>query len=168
MNWRVGAVSDFQVSPGNQDYAQFSPDGEWVAFISDEMGRMANLWVSRFDSPEATKRPVTEDGVAQTFPRWLGEDQLLFLNGSYDGPQPPLHRVQRMKYSIDGDEFSWEVLEPWPNAATVYHFAVDPDGTRLLVQRPETLPDPDRFDKQVVLFSNFAQYVEEQIGAPGD
>ena len=76
--------------------------------------------------------------------------------------------IRGRKAMSHGDEFSWEVLEPWPNATTVYHFAVDPDGTRLLVQRPETLPDPDRFDKQVVLFSNFAQYVEEQIGAPGD
>ena len=162
MTWRAGDISEFQVRPGYQDYAQFSPDGKWVAFISAELGTM-NLWVSRFDSPEETKKRVAELDVLETFPNWLGADELLYLKREFD-PQPPLHRIQRVSYAIDRDEFRWEHLEPWPDATTVNHFAADPDGTRVLVQKPEELVDPNRFNRQVVLFANFAQYVKEQIG----
>ena len=83
MTWRVGGVSDFRAGPAYQDYAQFSPDGNWVACISNELGRAANLWVSRFDSPEETKRPLTEGGVVNTSSQWLGEDELLYLNDEF-------------------------------------------------------------------------------------
>jgi serine/threonine protein kinase/Tol biopolymer transport system component len=54
--------------------ARFSPDGRWVAFVSDETGR-PEVYVTRFDRPGEKWRVSTEGGLG---PRWRGDGKELF------------------------------------------------------------------------------------------
>lgn len=54
--------------------ARFSPDGRWVAFVSEETGR-PEVYVTRFDKPGEKWRISTEDG---NFPRWSSDGRELF------------------------------------------------------------------------------------------
>ncbi len=55
--------------------ARFSPDGNWIAYQSDESGR-TEVYVRRFPGPGG-KRQVSLDGGAQ--PRWRGDGRELFF-----------------------------------------------------------------------------------------
>jgi Tol biopolymer transport system component len=61
-------------TPFDDRDGQFSPDGKWIAFDSDESGRPA-IYVQRFPLSEA-KRLVSTTGGSQ--PRWRSDGQELF------------------------------------------------------------------------------------------
>jgi len=61
--------------PGNQTYAQFSPDGKWVAYSSDESGRF-EIYVAPFPWTGAKWQVSTKGG---TEPRWGGDGKEIFF-----------------------------------------------------------------------------------------
>jgi Tol biopolymer transport system component len=113
---------------GDKDQLQVSPDGEWIAFNSDE----SNAWevyVARF--PTFTdKRRVSVAGGVQ--PRWRRDGRELFYL-AHDGTMmvvssdrssparrlfetslsPPSHQLSEFDVSSDGQSFL--VLEPASN-----------------------------------------------------
>jgi len=64
----------FLVSPFNEMYPAFSPDGRWVAYSSDETGR-GEVYVRPFPDGEPVHRVSTAGGVA---PLWSSDGQNLF------------------------------------------------------------------------------------------
>ncbi|HEX9425806.1 MAG TPA: protein kinase, partial [Pyrinomonadaceae bacterium] len=58
----------------NESFAQFSPDGRWVAYLSNETGN-DELYVARFDNPRERRR-ISTAGAAQ--PRWRRDGKELF------------------------------------------------------------------------------------------
>jgi serine/threonine protein kinase len=118
---------------------QFSPDGKWVAFESDESGRF-EVYVQRFPGP-GTKWPISTNGGAQV--RWARNGRELFYL-SLDG--------QLMAVSIRLDAEREIVTADAPVALFGTHvgspvsvfrqqYVVSPDGLRFLFN---TLVDDDR------------------------
>ena len=64
----------FADAPSNQTQGQFSPDGRWVAYVSDESGRQ-EIYVTSFP-PSEGKWQVSDQGGSQ--PRWRGDGKELF------------------------------------------------------------------------------------------
>jgi Tol biopolymer transport system component len=65
----------FVSAPGDQGFAQFSPDGKWVAYASTETGRM-EVYVVPFPSTGAKWQISSAGG---TRPRWRGDGkEILF------------------------------------------------------------------------------------------
>jgi eukaryotic-like serine/threonine-protein kinase len=64
----------FLVAPGTIRNAQFSPDGKWVAYASNESGRF-EIYVTSFPAAEG-KWQVSSGGGIQ--PRWRGDAKELF------------------------------------------------------------------------------------------
>ncbi|HEY1678932.1 MAG TPA: protein kinase [Candidatus Sulfotelmatobacter sp.] len=60
--------------PGDQLYAQFSPDGKWVAYTSTETGA-AEIYVVPFP-PTGSKWQISTNGGA--YPRWRGDGKAIF------------------------------------------------------------------------------------------
>jgi Tol biopolymer transport system component len=56
--------------------ASFSPDGKWVAFLSDESGR-AEVYVTPFGAPGA-KQQISTAGAEWRTPRWRADGKELF------------------------------------------------------------------------------------------
>jgi eukaryotic-like serine/threonine-protein kinase len=57
-----------------ESYAQFSPNGRWVAYLSNETGS-DELYVARFENPRDRRR-ISTAGAAQ--PRWRRDGKELF------------------------------------------------------------------------------------------
>jgi Tol biopolymer transport system component len=77
--WALPLYGDRQPFPVdrtnfNEREGQFSPDGEWVAYTSDESGR-AEIYVQAFPQPEEIVQ-VSNNGGAQ--PRWRPDGKELF------------------------------------------------------------------------------------------
>jgi eukaryotic-like serine/threonine-protein kinase len=61
-----------EFSEGNPS---FSPDGRWVAFVSNESGR-PEVYVTRFDAPDA-RQQISTAGAARRPPKWRGDGKEL-------------------------------------------------------------------------------------------
>jgi Tol biopolymer transport system component len=110
--------------------AAFSPDGRWIAYVTNEAGQ-ANVYVQSF--PEAKgKYQVSRDGGAR--PIWRGDGKELF----YLGPDGALMAVsidtsRGFDASVPRTLFTTDALN---NQNMVY--AVTKDGMRFLVNaRPQ-------------------------------
>jgi eukaryotic-like serine/threonine-protein kinase len=62
-------------APGNQQYAQFSPDGRWVAYSSDESGQL-EIYVAPFPWTGAKWQVSNGGGV---LPRWRRDGKEIFF-----------------------------------------------------------------------------------------
>ena len=67
-------------TPANEQHAQFSPDGRWIAYQSDKTGGF-EIYVRPFPGPGADVR-VSSNGGAQ--PRWNPRGQELFYVAADD------------------------------------------------------------------------------------
>jgi eukaryotic-like serine/threonine-protein kinase len=115
-------------APGNQQYAQFSPDGRWVAYASDESGQM-EVYVAPFPWTGA-KWQVSSHGGG--FPRWRRDGKELFFD--------QLGGSNIFAAEVNGHGSSFEVGEVRPmfrlnnispNTAPA-QYAVTSDGQRFL------------------------------------
>ena len=106
----------------NETQAQFSPDGRWVAYVSDESGQ-PEVYVQSFaGSPE--RRRISTNGGAR--PRWRRDGRELF----YLSPENKLMVVA----VADGTTF--QAGEPKPlfriNSGVWLDYDVTADGQRFL------------------------------------
>ncbi|MGH9254154.1 MAG: TolB family protein, partial [Vicinamibacterales bacterium] len=134
-------------TPFNERLAQFSPDGRWIAYESNESGRY-EIYVQAFGGPNEKIRgsvPVSANGGAQV--RWRPDGKALFYLALDDrlmtvpiGPSngqalelgaPVLLFVARV---VGG------ALQEFPR----HQYSVTPDGQRFLmnVERGEAAPSP--------------------------
>ena len=108
------------VAPFNQDRARLSPDGKWLAYVSDESGQ-PEVFVQAMSDPSNRAQVSSEQG---TQPRWSGSsNELIFLSKD---------RVMSVKFTPGAvlhpgkPVFLFEDKRDWSG------FDVAPDG-RLLV-----------------------------------
>jgi Tol biopolymer transport system component len=136
-----GSTPTFPIAQTDADDrdGQFSPDGKWVAFESDESGRF-EIYVQRFPGP-GTKWPISTNGGAQV--RWSRDGRELFYI-SLDGHLMAVTvRLDAGPGTVEADTpvalFATHVGSP----VSVFRqqYVVSPDGRRFLFN---TLADDDR------------------------
>jgi hypothetical protein len=118
-------------TPAVEWHAQFSPDGRWVAYASDESGRF-EVYLAPLSSP-GERRRVSVGGGTQ--PRWRGDGRELFYVAA-DGRLMAVgvrggagSRVTLLDAVALFALRTGESLESW-------HYDVDSAGQRFLVTTP--------------------------------
>jgi Tol biopolymer transport system component len=121
-------------TPSAESDARLSPDGRWVAYVSNESGR-SEIYIESFPQ-RGVRVPVSKGGGIQ--PRWTRDSgQLLYF-----GTAEPDGRMMSVSVKTTGDRLELgapRVIGPQPRQGYVtymereYTFNVAPDG-RLLVQ----------------------------------
>ena len=112
----------------NERALAVSPDGRWVAYVSDETGR-DEVFVRPFPDVESGKWQVSSGGAHS--PAWSHDGRELFFIG-------PSSNLVAARYAVSGGSFLVTAIEPLFNANglltgpnhTVY--AVGPDDERFL------------------------------------
>lgn len=119
-------------SQANEMYARVSPDGRWVAYMSDESGTW-EVYLQAFPAG-GQKRAISAGGGSH--PQWrddgreifyLAADRTLMSVSFVPGPQPSVGRARALfRTSVVGD-------------ATAYRtpYAVSTDGERFLIDSIE-------------------------------
>jgi Tol biopolymer transport system component len=108
--------------------AEVSPDGRWIAYVSDESGRR-EIYVTSF--PDATGRwQVSTTGGEN--PRWRSDGKEMFFTAG--------DRFMAVDVETTGVQFEVGVLRPLfnvrvppPALGTRSTYAVSPDGQRFLI-----------------------------------
>ena len=75
------AARPFLATSANEDSAVLSPDGRWVAYMSDESGAY-EIYVRRFPGGESKQRVSTDGG---TTPQWSADGRELFFQAEAGG-----------------------------------------------------------------------------------
>jgi Tol biopolymer transport system component len=112
---------------------QFSPDGRWVAYVSDESGRL-EIYVVPFPGPGG-KWQVSPNGGSG--PQWSADGRELF----YISPDRELMTVE-VKSGAEFQVSSPKPLFSLSPSSAVSAFEASPDGKRFLQGVPREAPGP--------------------------
>jgi len=126
--WKPGPAKPFLNTPSNEFSPAFSPDGHWLASMSDESGQY-EVYVRPFPGPGGKRQISTGSGI---FPEWSPNGRELFYR-TFE------NRIMVAKYSATGDSFRAEKPRSCSDIQIldlgVFHrnFALHPDGKRIAV-----------------------------------
>jgi serine/threonine protein kinase/Tol biopolymer transport system component len=137
--WAVALTGERKPFPvvenqGRQSMPQISPDGKWIAYVSDETGRF-EVYVRPFPTGEGHWQ-ITTDGALSDSVRWRGDGKELFY-------MAPGANVPMMAVPINaGTTFQWGTprklfdsfyFGSFGSVHTFHDFSVSPDGQRFLI-----------------------------------
>ncbi len=106
--------------------AEFSPDGNWIAYVSNRSAGRKEVFVTSFRQPTIVI-PISSTGG--DFPRWSHDGQELFFLGP--------DKLMSASIRIQGDELKVQDVAPlfdvrWPQVTRAV-YDVAPDGKRFLM-----------------------------------
>jgi Tol biopolymer transport system component len=132
---RKGTSEPFLETPFREGGPVFSPDGKWIAYVSDESGRF-EIYARPFPGP-GEKWLISTDGGNE--PVWPKNGKQLFYRAgdsimTVDVALTPAFSAGKPRKLFDGPYERSVAL--WPN------FDASPDGQRLLMVRRESRATP--------------------------
>ncbi|MGD8895124.1 MAG: protein kinase [Acidobacteriota bacterium] len=142
----------------NEHWAQLSPDGDWVAYCSDESGRI-EVYVQPFLEPGRrwTVSPSEGSSCTDDAPgmRWSRDGRELFFRG--------LDERQMMVAAVQTEPtFHAEPPRPlFTSELPIGSWDVMPDGQRFVA----VLKDEKKPPEQIVVIPNFASELEQKVRA---
>ena len=120
--------SPFLQTPFNEAGAQFSPDGRWIAYMSNESGRM-EVYVQPYPNPGGKWQISTGGGVEPVWAR--SGRELFYRNGDrmmvVDIGTEPAFSAGRPSVLFEGQ---------FLNLSWAANYDVAPDGQRFLMIQP--------------------------------
>ena len=126
--WKPGEPKPFLNSTFTEVEPAFSPDGRWLAYMSNESGGY-ELYVRPFPGPGGKWQISTGGGY---LPKWSRNGKELFY-------RTPGSKIMVVTYTASGDSFRADKPQLWsPGQFTelgvfTYNFDLHPDGKRLAV-----------------------------------
>jgi Tol biopolymer transport system component len=127
MGGDVGARVPYLVGPGRQQQARFSPDGQFVAFGSDESGTF-EIYVQPFPDASEGKWMVSAGGGTE--PRWSRDGTELFYFSGQALMAVPVQRSPSLSFGTPVKLFDAPIPSGYTNESDVWQVA--PDGRRFL------------------------------------
>ena len=126
--WTPGKPTVFLGTPAAETAPMFSPDGQWVAYASNEAGGRADVYVRPFPGPGGKWRISAAGG---SFPRWSAiTHELTFRPPAGQG------RIMAAPYAVVGESFRADAPQVWSptniyGATTNTGYDLHPDGKRV-------------------------------------
>jgi len=149
-SWRPGASAVFLSTTFDEVYPVFSPDGRWVAYLSDESGQQ-EVYVRPFPGPGGKWQVSNGGGQVPSWSRTRSE----LLYGTQDGT------IMVVRYTAQSGSFRPEkpaLWSPGPFALRplgVWHFDLHPDGKRVALQIASEATEPDAPETAVIVTGFF-------------
>jgi Tol biopolymer transport system component len=155
--WKPGEPKPFVNSPFYEGEPAFSPDGRWLAYVSNESGNF-EVCVRPFPSPGGKWQVSTGGGL---LPRWPRNGKEFFYE-TLDS------KIMAATYTTSGDSFHAEKPQLWsPGQFTelgsgTYNFDLHPDGKRFAVLKaPGT--EPAAVVNKVSFIFNFFDEIRRKL-----
>ena len=159
--WKPGTPKPFANSPSNEGYPDFSPDGRWLAYGSDESGRF-EVYVRPFPGPGG-KWQVSSGGGR--FPKWSRSGKELFYLS-------PDSKIMAATYSVSGDSFHADKPQLWSpgqftDLGVMPNYDVHPDGKRFAVLKAPATETPSGPNNKVTFILNFFEALRRKFPTEG-
>ena len=158
---RLGTATRFADASSSQLDAEYSPDGRWMAYVSNQSG-VANVFVQSFPGPGG-KWQISNGGGR--FPIWShNQHELFFL--------APDQRIMVTPYTVAGNSFAPGTPRVWSQKRlgdvgvdTPYDLA--PDGKRFAVILDAEEAGGSRPVTSVTIVLNFFDDLKRRVPAGG-
>jgi predicted Ser/Thr protein kinase len=156
---KPGKPELFLRTTAEENLPVFSPDGRWIAYRSDESGRI-EIYVRPFPATRDGKWQISTGGALYAL--WSKNGQELFYETADD-------RIMVMDYTVNGDSFQPGRPRLWSDKQLFYpgvsNLDLAPDGRRFVVfTAPEKAPD-QKGSVHVAMLENFFDEVKRRIPA---
>ncbi len=147
--WKPGKPTVFLGTPFIEVEPMFSPDGRWIAYHSNESGRV-EMYVRPFPGPGG-KWLISTDGGA--YPTWSRTRHEIF----YASPD---NRLMVASYAVEGDSFKADKPRVWSERRfsvrpRLRSFDLHPDGERFVLAAAPDNESAVKQDKLVFIFNFF-------------
>ncbi len=166
--WEVGEPTDFLKTPHNELVPAFSPDGEWLAYISDESGRN-EIYVRPFPGPGGKWQISNGGGI---IPAWFSNNRELLYQrgeGQVSGGAGTLGPQQFMvvPYTVEGESFRPGTPRLWTEEALplrrfIRNYDPDPDAKRIAVFRAAQ-DQVEESPNNAILILNFFEVLRQEL-----
>ncbi len=120
----------------NEMFSQFSPDGKWIAYTSDETGR-PEVYIQSFPVATTSKRQISTAGGGE--PIWRHDQKELFYL-SADRKMVSVLMNDQIEPELPSVLFQTSLSPPTVSSAVGRQYAVSADGQRFLLGRTITRP----------------------------
>ena len=148
----------------------FSPDGRWIAFVSDRSGA-DNLWITRPDGSQARQISFGDDDTVLASPAWSADGKSLFVSRY----RPDLNNYELWRHDLSGPT-TGTLLIPIRDTATqardgwrsTIGAVVSPDGRSLYFARRTGGLDFDDVDEWNIVRRDLVSGAESVIVAEPD
>ncbi len=106
---------------------RFSPDGQWIAFLSDRSGS-DNVWIMRSDGSDLRAVTREKDSLFGS-PEWTPDGRFIVVRkwGPYPGERDLLRRIELWIYHRDGGK-GMRLLKDHADIVRVSGVSFSPDG----------------------------------------
>jgi Tol biopolymer transport system component len=148
--WKAGEPKPFVNSPFYEGEPAFSPDGRWLAYVSNESGNF-EVYVRPFPGPGGKWQVSTGGGV---LPRWPRNGKELFYRTEDT-------KIMVVTYTASSDSFRADKPQLWsPGQFTElgqgnYNFDLHPDGKRFAVLKAPSTEQGAAVNKVSFIFNFF-------------
>jgi len=154
--WKAGKPEQFLKTKSVDQFPQFSPDGRWLAYESNESG-IFEVYVRPFPLPASGQggKWTISTGGGQ-FPVWSRTgNELLYQAGD---------QVMAVSYAVKGETFVADKPRVWiPKLGGAQIFSLAPDGRRIAVVTPAQAPEAPKADHQVIFLFNFFDELRRRV-----
>jgi serine/threonine-protein kinase len=153
--WKPGKPTVFLNSTFEEQQGAFSPDGRWVAYVSNEAGR-DDVFVRPFPGPGGKLQISTEGGSTPTWSRTRSE---LFYSGGVNSLGT--RQLMVVPFAVDGDTFHAEKPRLWSEGRfqtrgpNVRMFDLHPDGKRFVLAPAEDPTGGTKLNHLTIVFNFF-------------
>jgi protein kinase-like protein/WD40 repeat protein len=147
---RAGKPEAFLQTPADERHPAFSPDGRWLAYVSDESGTF-QTYVRAFPD-SGSKVQISNSGG--TYPMWSRSGRELFFE-TLD------NHIFAAAYTVKGDAFVADKPRMWSETPiagvvnTAKSVDLAPDGKRIVALMRAATGDAQQVKNHVVFLLNF-------------
>jgi serine/threonine-protein kinase len=152
----------FLQTPFNEQYADLSPDGQWLAYVSNQSGR-AEVYVQPYPGPGARQQISVEGGTA---PAWSRDGrELFFITAPTVGGQAALSKMMavavQLKPTFTAGTPRMLFEGRYGATANVRGYDVAPDGRRfLMVQQKDR---PAMRVAEMIIVQNWVEELKQRV-----
>jgi len=144
--WAVSVIGErkpFAIVHGQraQVMPQVSPDGKWLAYLSDESGRY-EVYVTSFPSGQGRWQLTTQSSSNESV-RWRADSKELFYTSSTEP-----RKMMAIPVNPSGPTFQWGAPQELfvtgyvgishPGGGSYQDYVVSPNGQRFLIPHPDS------------------------------
>jgi len=155
---RAGKPELFLQTAFNERNASFSPDGRWLAYASDESGRL-EVYVSGFPDKSGKWQISNGGGLYPIFSR---DGRNLFYRTADN-------QIMAAAYRASGDSFRpekprlWSATKIADSGLSGTNFDVSPDGTRIAALLPFDAPGDHQLNNEIKVLLNFFDELRRRV-----
>jgi serine/threonine-protein kinase len=153
------SVEDFLATPAVENMGMFSPDGKWVAYVSNETGQ-DEVYIRPFPKAEGGVRRASDGGGVG--PVWSRNGSELYYRGS-DGNLMAVPISLGPTLTVGRPRPLFRFAGRFRISGNASAYDIHPDGRRfIMVSEPET---PIPFPRQINVVLNWFEEVKRRVPA---